>query len=383
MRTTRPISAARAMYRDRGPTSINLKSIAVSIFFISNKKRYIDIYNFFTSFGKSKTMSQPTLVVYRGFPERGAYVWSPFVTKLEARLRFARVSYQIETGSTQKAPRGKIPYISVSHADAAVEPVVLADSQLISDTLTDEGVLPKLNEALSPAEKALDAGVKALVEDKLCFYNVYTYPFWKTYFAWLMKFLDTRTLEWQLLHHARQDPCGHSIPPPRRCRNPGMAQNQRQSVRPGHRPLLARGDPRLQDQDLASHWRLAGRHKAQSRGQLFWQGVLDFWWEWAYRGWYGGVCFYYWWFGLWSVSFLPLQRVLMVLLMNIVPPSLENWFALFRAWLSMRGEFTMNISPTMLVRRGSNFKCRFRYSTCNECVLMYIYQSANESRATE
>jgi hypothetical protein len=115
-------------------------------------------------------MTQPTLVVYRGFPERGAYVWSPFVIKLEARLRFARVSYQIETGSTQKAPRGKIPYISVSHAGA--EPVVLADSQLISDALTDEGVLPKLNEKLSPVENALDSGVKALVEDKLCFYNV-------------------------------------------------------------------------------------------------------------------------------------------------------------------------------------------------------------------
>jgi hypothetical protein len=93
------------------------------------------------------------------------------VTKLEARLRFARVSYQVETGSPRQAPRGKIPYISLSRADAA-ETVMLADSQLISDTLTDEGILPRLNEALSPAERALDASVKALVEDKLSFLNV-------------------------------------------------------------------------------------------------------------------------------------------------------------------------------------------------------------------
>ncbi|CRG87706.1 hypothetical protein PISL3812_04726 [Talaromyces islandicus] len=117
-------------------------------------------------------MSTSTLVVYRGFPERGAYVWSPFVTKLEARLRFARVSYQIETGSPRQAPRGKIPYISLSHADAA-EPVMLADSQLISDTLTDEGILPRLNEALSPVERALDASVRALIEDKLAFLNTH------------------------------------------------------------------------------------------------------------------------------------------------------------------------------------------------------------------
>lgn len=116
-------------------------------------------------------MSKPALILYRGFPERGAYVWSPFVTKLEARLRFARVSYQVETGSPRVAPRGKIPYISASLASTA-EPVMLSDSQLISDTLADEGVLPKLNDALSPAERALDASVKALVEDKLAFYNV-------------------------------------------------------------------------------------------------------------------------------------------------------------------------------------------------------------------
>lgn len=119
----------------------------------------------------------PVLVVYRGFPERGVYVWSPFVTKLEARLRFARVSYRIETGSTQQAPRGKIPYVSLSHADDTTEPIVLADSQLISDALVDEGILPRLNTGLSPAESALDAAVKALVEDKLSFYNVLAFSF--------------------------------------------------------------------------------------------------------------------------------------------------------------------------------------------------------------
>lgn len=112
------------------------------------------------------------ITVYRGFPATANYVWSPFVTKLEARLRFAGLSYDLEQGSLLKAPRGKIPYMSIATSKDNSEPEFLSDTQLISDQLTENGILPDLNEHLSPAEKTMDQALRALLEDKLYFYNV-------------------------------------------------------------------------------------------------------------------------------------------------------------------------------------------------------------------
>jgi hypothetical protein len=114
---------------------------------------------------------QASLTVYRGFPGTACYVWSPFVVKLEARLRFAGLSYKTEQGSVFQAPRGKIPYVAIKW-NGAVEPELFADSQLISDKLSEAGLLPNLNKGLSPTENTLDMAVKALIEDKLYFYNV-------------------------------------------------------------------------------------------------------------------------------------------------------------------------------------------------------------------
>jgi hypothetical protein len=44
----------------------------------------------------------------------GHYTWSPFVTKLELRLRLANISYQHGTGSPLSGPKGKIPYVELS-----------------------------------------------------------------------------------------------------------------------------------------------------------------------------------------------------------------------------------------------------------------------------
>ena len=121
------------------------------------------------------------ITLYRGFPGSGKYVWSPFVTKLEARLRFAGLSssYRTEAGSLSKAPKGKIPYVSIisSKTDAgsgvsAGPPTVLADSTLIIQKLVEEGVVEDLNASLSPTEKAHDLALQALLEDKLYFYQV-------------------------------------------------------------------------------------------------------------------------------------------------------------------------------------------------------------------
>jgi len=116
---------------------------------------------------------QLNFTLYRGFTGSGAYVWSPFVTKLEARLRFAGLSYRVEAGSLGKAPRGKIPYLAIAKPDAGSQaPTVLSDTALISQKLVEDGVLDDLNAKLSPTEKAHDLAIQALLEDKLYFYQV-------------------------------------------------------------------------------------------------------------------------------------------------------------------------------------------------------------------
>jgi hypothetical protein len=111
-----------------------------------------------------------TLTVYRGFPGTGIYVWSPFVTKLEARLRFAKVPYRTEIGSRARAPRGKLPYLSIQEEDS--EALNLSDTTLIARKLVEDGLIEDLNAKLSPADKAHDLAIRALLEDKLYFYQV-------------------------------------------------------------------------------------------------------------------------------------------------------------------------------------------------------------------
>ena len=76
-----------------------------------------------------------------------------------------------ETNRT--APTGKIPYIALKPPNSDKE-IKLGDSCLISKYLTEHGMIQDLNEAahLGPKEKALDAAVRALMEDKLYFFNV-------------------------------------------------------------------------------------------------------------------------------------------------------------------------------------------------------------------
>ncbi|KAF2809469.1 uncharacterized protein BDZ99DRAFT_463263 [Mytilinidion resinicola] len=112
-----------------------------------------------------------SLTVYRGWPTVGAYVWSPFVIKLEARLRFSGTPYTTDSGSPLKAPKGKIPYIE--YTDETNRTITLGDSTLIINHLTDSGTLPDLNATLSPGKKAIDLALRALLEDKLYFYHTW------------------------------------------------------------------------------------------------------------------------------------------------------------------------------------------------------------------
>ncbi|KUI59765.1 hypothetical protein VP1G_07028 [Cytospora mali] len=118
-----------------------------------------------------------SLTLYRGWPDQGKHVWSPFVVKLEARLRFAGVSYVTAAGSPKTAPKGKIPYVEYqmkqqSSAGATNPPVVkMGDSGLITKHFVEEGVLPDLNGGLSPEDMARDLATRALLENKLYFYH--------------------------------------------------------------------------------------------------------------------------------------------------------------------------------------------------------------------
>lgn len=92
------------------------------------------------------------------------------MTKLEAHLRFGGLSYRTEVGSKFQAPRDKLPYISISTDNSA--PITLSDSTLIAARLAEDGLLKDLNAKLSPANKAHDLAIRALLEDKLYFYQV-------------------------------------------------------------------------------------------------------------------------------------------------------------------------------------------------------------------
>jgi hypothetical protein len=74
-----------------------------------------------------------------------------------------------------QGPKGKIPYIDMSSSSSPT-PRFLGDSTLIIQKLVEEGVLQDLNAQLSPKEKVMDLAVRALLEDKLYFYQVSSPP---------------------------------------------------------------------------------------------------------------------------------------------------------------------------------------------------------------
>lgn len=114
------------------------------------------------------------LTLYRGWPSPGQYVWSPFVTKLEARLRFAGIAYSTQAGSPRTAPKGKIPYVEFPAPKGAADSPIqqMGDSTLITSHFVEMGLVPDLNGPLPLEDKARDLATRALLEDKLYFFNV-------------------------------------------------------------------------------------------------------------------------------------------------------------------------------------------------------------------
>lgn len=111
--------------------------------------------------------SSPVITLYRGWNTPNQYVWSPFVTKVEFRLRTSPTPYTPSVGGPRSGPRGKIPYLELNSPDAP--PELLSDSTLILKSLSERGLVGDVNAGLSGLQRAQDLAVRALLEEKLYF----------------------------------------------------------------------------------------------------------------------------------------------------------------------------------------------------------------------
>lgn len=121
----------------------------------------------------------PKIALYRGFPPSNKYTWSPFVTKLEFRLRVAGVAYQNLEGNPREGPSGKVPYVDISALSESPrmgEKELVGDSKIIIQTLARRGVTTDWDETLNVQEKFAGLGIQALFEEKLYFLQVSIIP---------------------------------------------------------------------------------------------------------------------------------------------------------------------------------------------------------------
>ena len=222
---------------------------------------------------------QLNITLYRGFQGSGIYVWSPFVNKLEARLRFAGLSYRTEAGSLSQAPRGKIPYVALAKTDSDnPTSTVLGDSTLIIEKLIKDDAVADLNVKLSPAEKAHDLALRALLEDKLYFYQVgcvfvpnaslvpdrlprlrHLPSGHKRLTKSSTTSLELRTMARELLHHATARARRAALPRPAGRRPACLPQSQPDSARSGHHAVLGPRDRLVSAADLGERQRASRR----------------------------------------------------------------------------------------------------------------------------
>lgn len=117
----------------------------------------------------SKTAQR--IVIYRGADLPSQYTWSPFVSKLELRCRLSDLKYICEIGFPPSGPKGKIPYAEVTLPGQSS--MWLSDSTLIVKDFVRKGLLRELNAHLNVLDKAHDLAIRALMEDKLAFYDTH------------------------------------------------------------------------------------------------------------------------------------------------------------------------------------------------------------------
>lgn len=115
--------------------------------------------------------TEQRVAIYRGADLPNQYTWSPFVSKLEFRCRLSGLKYICEVGFPPSGPKGKIPYAQVTLPGQSS--VWLSDSTLIAKDFVNKGLLTDLNSGLSSLDKAHDLAIRALMEDKLAFYDTH------------------------------------------------------------------------------------------------------------------------------------------------------------------------------------------------------------------
>ncbi|KAF2014381.1 hypothetical protein BU24DRAFT_213582 [Aaosphaeria arxii CBS 175.79] len=114
-------------------------------------------------------MSKPTpaITLFRGSDTPRQYVWSPFVTKLEFRLRVGGLTYTPACGSPRASPTGQIPYITLTSQDKDGDVKSLGDSTRITQHFIAASALRDLNAGLSAKDAALDVALRCLIEERL------------------------------------------------------------------------------------------------------------------------------------------------------------------------------------------------------------------------
>lgn len=115
--------------------------------------------------------TQQRIALYRGADLPNQYTWSQFVTKLEFRCRLSGLKYICEIGFPPSGPKGKIPYAEVTLPGQSS--VWLADSTLIAKDFVQKGLISDLNANRTAIEKGHDLAIRALMEDKLAFYDTH------------------------------------------------------------------------------------------------------------------------------------------------------------------------------------------------------------------
>ncbi|KAJ4987858.1 glutathione s-transferase [Stagonosporopsis vannaccii] len=115
--------------------------------------------------------TEQRIAIYRGADLPSQYTWSPFVSKLELRCRLSGLKYICDIGFPPSGPKGKIPYVELTLPGQTS--VWLSDSTLIAKDFVKKGLLRDLNAHLSVLDKGHDLAIRALMEDKLAFYDTH------------------------------------------------------------------------------------------------------------------------------------------------------------------------------------------------------------------
>ncbi|TRY76963.1 hypothetical protein TCAL_07306 [Tigriopus californicus] len=111
----------------------------------------------------SSEVEKGTVILHQFERARTCPSPSPYPIKLETFLRMAKIKY-VNDFKTPMSPKGKCPWIALDGTD-------VADSQLAMEHLKDHFQLD-LSAHLSPEEKAINRGMRSILEDHLYFTTV-------------------------------------------------------------------------------------------------------------------------------------------------------------------------------------------------------------------